>query len=147
MCTIAHEVRSTSVGHPSAPVPSRGSNTSYPTCTPSRSITPTVSGSSARITLPLLRTCLVDVVQWRLRHPPETGEPGVGRDLPHGGLACLGPEAVSAGLGAGVGYADERGESVVRTADRVEVVRNAVARAGLDHHPRAVVGDRGADAA
>ena len=68
-------------------------------------------------------------------------------DLPDGGLTGLGAEAVAAGLGAGVGHAEERGEAVVGATDRIEVVRDGVAGPRLDHHPGAVGGQRGADVA
>src|SRR4029079_4965285 len=75
---------------------------------------------------------LEDEVERGLRGPAEPGEARVQHHLTDRGLAGLCPQGVPAALRQRVGHAEEGREVVVDPADRVQVVRDRVAGAGLD---------------
>src|SRR5207245_11567838 len=85
-----------------------------------------------------------------LRRPPRSTlfpyttlfRSGVGGEPPYRLLTGLGAERVAAVLGQRVRDAQESGERVVDPPDRVEVVGDALAGVGLDHHPGAVRRER-----
>src|ERR671918_542427 len=95
----------------------------------------------------LLGARLVHDMDGRLGGSSEAGEPGLGHQLPRTVLTRLGAERQAAVLRPGSRGAHERRRRVPQLADRVEVVRDAVAGSGLDDHPGAVGRQRRQDVA
>src|SRR5690606_7874869 len=101
----------------------------------------TVSSGSRRLTRAFLAADLHDAVEGRLGDAGEPGEPGGGSHVVDPCRARLGAQGETDVLRQRRRRAQQRGEPVVGTSHRVEVVLHPVAGHRLDDHPGPVRGE------